>query len=156
MTSGFNEQIDQCLISLKVIGMIQKNDKLCVRKGSLTIEPNDKFQIMRRWFYKDNRFLCMMHIRNTITTTNNISKSIIEGKIDINMSNWTLKSILKELTNCQSGMINLKTTYSNDTVMIANIDMLLERIQANCDELYLVLSQKIDGFDQPVPRILSQ
>ena len=142
MSSGFDEQIDQCLISLKIIGMLQKNDKLCVRKGSLTIEPDDKFQMLRRWFYKDTREQCMLHIRNTITTTQSITKGIIDGKININMSNWTLKRIMKEMTNCQPGLVNLKTTYSEDSVMIANLDNLIERLHENCHELHLVLMEK--------------
>ena len=144
MSSGFDEQIDQCLISLKIIGMLQKNDKLCVRKGSLTIEPDDKFQMLRRWFYKDTREQCMMHIRNTVSTTQSITKGIIEGKIDINMSDWTLKRIMKEMTNCQPGLVNLKTTYSEDSVMIAHLDNLIERLQENCHELHICLMRKLD------------
>lgn len=140
MSTGFDEQIDQCLISLKIIGMLQKNDKLCVRRGSLTIEPDDKFQMLRRWFYKDTREQCMMHIRNTVTTTQSITKGIIDGKIDINMSDWTLRRIMKEMTNCQPGLVNLKTTYSDDSVMIAHLDNLIERLQENCQELHMVLT----------------
>lgn len=145
MSTGFDEQIDQCLISLKIIGMLQKNDKLCVRRGSLTIEPDDKFQMLRRWFYKDTREQCMMHIRNTVTTTQSITKGIIEGKIDINMSDWTLRRIMKEMTNCQPGLVNLKTTYSEDSVMIAHLDNLIERLVENCHELHLYLSASGNG-----------
>lgn len=43
------------------------------------------------------------------------------------------------MTNCQSGLTNLKTTYNDDSIMIANIDVLLERLQANCEELHIYL-----------------
>jgi len=136
MSNSFDEQIDQCIISLKIIGMLQKNGRLCIRRGVLCIEPDDKLQTFRRWFNKDTREQCMIHIRNTILNAISITKNIMNKKIEIELADWTLKRILKELTTCQNGLINLKTTYSEDSSIIAHIDTLIDRLRANCEEIH--------------------
>lgn len=130
------EQIDNIIMNLKVIGMVKKNGRLCIRKGSLTIEDDDHFQTFRRWYNKDTRELTMMHIRNTIMNAIKLSKGIMTKQVEIELKEWSLARIFAELTSCQTGLSNLKTTYINDSIMQANIDVLLERLQANCTELY--------------------
>jgi hypothetical protein len=39
------------------------------------------------------------------------------------------------MTNSQTGLVNLKTTYCNDPAMVAAIDVLVEQHTANCAEL---------------------
>lgn len=141
------DQIDNIIMNLKIIGMVQKNGRLCVRKGSLTLEHDDHLQTIRRWFNKDTRDLTMMHIRSTIMNAIKLTKEImmkksefdIEFKKNIQESesikDWRLIRILTEFNNCQTGLKNLKTTYNSDSIMIANIDVLLERLVENCKEL---------------------
>lgn len=131
-----DDHVDNIIMNLKIIGMVQKNGRLCIKKGSLTIEHDDQLQRIRRWFNKDSRESTMLHIRNTIINATKLTKAVMTKQMEIEHKEWVLSRIFTEMTNCQSGLTNLKTTYNDDSIMIANIDVLLERLQANCEELH--------------------
>ena len=133
--------IDTTIANLKVIGMVQKNGRLSIKKGQLTIEPDDHFQRLRRWFNKDGRDLTLMHIRNTVNNAIKLTKGMIENTIEQHPSlkSWALQRFTTELQNCQAGILNLKTTYNDDSQMVANLDVIGDRIQAH----YLELSNYI-------------
>jgi hypothetical protein len=134
-----DDHVDNIIMNLKIIGMVPKNGRLCIKKGSLTLEHDDQMQKIRRWFNKDSRESTMLHIRNTIMNATKLTKGVVSKQIDIELKDWVLTRIFTEMTNCQSGLTNLKTTYNDDSIMIANIDVLLERLQANCEELHIYL-----------------
>ena len=46
------------------------------------------------------------------------------------------------MQNCQSGLLNLKTTYNDDSLMIANLDVINDRLKAHCEELIEYISTK--------------
>lgn len=134
----FDEQIDQCIVSLKIIGMIQENSKLCIKDGMLSIELNNKFTILNKLCNKNNnnKRQYIDHVRKSILNAILISKNIINKKTEFEMLEWTLKRMLKEFSTCQNGLINLKTIYSNDTLIIAHIDTLIDRLSLSCEELH--------------------
>lgn len=129
------EMIDNTIANLKVIGMVQKNGRLSVRKGQLTLEPDDHFTKLRRWFNKDSRDLTLMHMRNTINNAIKLSKGIFTNKIETELKNWSIQRLANEMQNCQLGLVNLKTTYNDDSMMVANLDVILDRLKAHCAEL---------------------
>ena len=122
--------VDNTITNLKIIGMVQKNGRLCVRRGQLTLETDAYFQLLRRWVHKDSRMHALMHIRNTINNAVSLCRDISAGKYEVQMKAWTLAQLSKELSNCQTGLINLKTTYADDSVMVANLDVILNRLKA--------------------------
>jgi hypothetical protein len=130
-----DELIDSTLTTLKVIGMLPKNGRLCVRRGQLTLESDDHLQRWKRWIYRDSREVTLMHIKNTINNANKIIKGIMSNQIDIELKSWTVQRFLSEMTSCQSGLVNLKTTYIQDTAVVATLDVICERLAANCKEL---------------------
>lgn len=145
---NLEDQVDNIISNLKVIGMIHKNGRLCVRKGSLTIEQDDSFQKIRRWLYNDSRDVILMHIRNTINNAIKLVNGIENNLIDINLKDWVIDQIYKEMRHCQDGLTNLKTTYRGDSMMIANIDVLLERLCANCEKISKKFTEVKPKFDK--------
>ncbi len=133
--------IDSTITNLKIIGGVPKNGRLCIRKGQLTIESEDHFQLLRRWIHRDSRDISLIHIRNTINNALKVSKGIMTNQIEIELKSWTLQKLIEEMTNCQSGLINLKTTYNNDFSYKASLDVLCERLQANVEELHDYISK---------------
>jgi hypothetical protein len=129
------DQIDSTITALKVISMVQKNGRLSIRKGQLTLEPDDHLTTFRRWFFKDSRDHALMHIKNTINNAINLSRGIIEKKIDTELKSWSVNRLATEMQNCQSGLTNLKTTYNEDPLFKASIDVLNDRLQEHCKEL---------------------
>lgn len=130
-----DEQIDNTITTMKVIGMLPKNGRLCVRKGQLTLEADNQFQKIKRWVYRDSRDVTLIHIKNTMNNANKLIKGIMNDQIDIELKLWSLQRFLAEMINCQSGLVNLKTTYIEDTNMVATLDVICDRLQANCQEL---------------------
>lgn len=138
--------IDSTITNLKIIGGLPKNGRLCVRKGQLTIESDDHFQLLRRWIYRDSRDIAIVHIRNTINNALKISKGITSDQLNIELKTWTLQKLIQEMTNCQNGLTNLKTTYNNDFSFKASLDVLSERLQANIEELH-----EYNNKTKPIP-----
>jgi hypothetical protein len=144
------EQIDDTITSLKIIAMVQKNGRLCIRKGQLAIEPDDRIQAIRRWFNRDSRDQILLHLRICINNAVKLSRAILHNQIDVELKPWTLQRLLAEMTNSQHGLINLKTTYCNDPAMVAAIDVLIERLHAHCNELQpTTTSQTASLAEQP-------
>lgn len=139
-----DDQVDSTITSLKVISMVQKNGRLSVRKGQLTLEPDDHLKTLRRWLFKDSRDHTLMHIKNTINNAIKLSKGIIENKIETELKTWSVHRLATEMQNCQSGLINLKTTYNDDPLFMASIDVLNDRLQQHCKELLSESNEKID------------
>ena len=111
------EFIDNIITNLKILSIIEINDKLGVRKGHLSID-NGRLQFIRRWFYRDSRDVIKIFIRDLVKNI-----TIVFSKINsYEDSGWVLARILTELENIEKGLINLKTTYSDDQVMIVSIE----------------------------------
>ena len=128
------EFIDTTIAALKIIGMVPKNGKLCVRKGQLALDVPDRMQFVRRWTNGDSRDLTLMHIRNTINSAIKICKGLLHNADSVELSQWSLGRILEEMERAQVGIQNLKTTYLDDSAMIANLDVLADRLIAHRDE----------------------
>jgi hypothetical protein len=139
--------IDSTITTLKVISMVGKNGRLSIRKGQLTLEPEDTMQKFRRWFNKDSRDQTLIHIKNTINAAMQLSLGIKSNKIQTELKEWTFHSLVAEMMNCQAGLMNLKTTYNDDPLFKASIEVINERLQAHCQEL------SIDPISADLPEI---
>ena len=134
------DMIDNTIASLKIISMIPKNGRLSIKKGQLTLETDDHFQRLRRWLMNDSRQLTLMHIKNTINNAIKLSRGIVDNKIETELKKWSLSRLTNEMQNCKHGLLNLKTTYSEDSLMIANLDVITDRLTAHCEELHVYLN----------------
>ena len=159
MMAAAEEFVDGTIAALKVIGMVPKSGKLCVRKGQLSLDDDDNAQPFRRWFRGDSRDVTIMHARNTINSAVKISRSIVStspaatnGSGDKDkqgshptseLARWTLERLAAEMEQSEVGLQNLKTTYANDSSMVANLDVLTDRLRAHKDELKRYLSTSI-------------
>lgn len=137
------EFIDSTIASLKIIGMVPKSGKLALRKGQLALDIPDKSQSLRRWVNGDSRDITMMHLRNTINSAIKICKSLLTAT-NLELAAWTLSRMINEMENCETGLQNLKTTYANDSMMTANLDVLADRLKAHKNEFIALGSAKPD------------
>jgi hypothetical protein len=131
-----DEFIDATIANMKVIGMLPKNGKLCVRKGQLALDTAQA-QALRRWINGDSRDSSLMHAKNTLNNAMKITRLLMAAAATANddMARWTLQRLVVEMEQCETGMQNLKTTYANDSMMIANLDVLIERQSAHRSEV---------------------
>ena len=123
--------IDDVLTNLRVVGMIKKNQKLCIRKGRLSVDIDDTVQPVRRWLYSDSRETIIAMIKNTIQNAIRLSKDIQKDAVEIDMKEWTMHRIDEELRSCELGLENMRTTYHDDSTYIAMLDTLIERLKGN-------------------------
>jgi hypothetical protein len=138
MASTTDDFVDATIANLKIIGMVPKNGKLCIRKGQLCID-SPRMQGVRRWMYGDSRDMTLAHTKNTINSSIKIARSImLNYKPSHNNGIWTLDRIFEEMDSCQIGLQNLKTTtYAGDSMMVANLDIIMERQIANKEEIQI-------------------
>lgn len=130
-----DEYVDRTMANLKLIGMVNKGQKLCLRKGQLNIESVDRMQSVRRWLNKDSRDVTLIHVRNTINDAIKITKGLLGNTLHTDLKHWTISAVNQEMKNCENGLQNLKSTYMEDSSFIANIDVLIDRCKAQSDEI---------------------
>ncbi len=132
--------VDATMANLKIISMLQKNDKIRVHKGNISIDRGDgAVQAVRRWLNRDSRDVTLIHVRNTISNAIRIactlSSSIITTTRGSGLKDWTLQRFVGEMAAAELGLQNLRATYMMDSGVVASIDVMTERLRANCDEL---------------------
>jgi hypothetical protein len=139
------EFIDSTIASLKILGMVPRSGKLCVRKGQLSLDDPDNAQGVRRWLRGDSRDITLMHARNTINSAVKISKALIGSYHTTELAAWTLERLVNEMEQCEAGLQNLKTTYACDSMMVANLDVLADRLRAHKSEVHKFLGDACAG-----------
>jgi hypothetical protein len=113
---NLNEEIfDNIITNLKIISKVKVDEKLCIRKGHLQIDNSSNFQFLKRWYYRDSRDFILLFIKDLI-------RSIINIFDKSNGSNWITLNLLREMENAKTGLSNLKTTYSTDSIMIVKFE----------------------------------
>ena len=123
MDSINEEFIDTIITNLKIISIIQINEKLGIRKGHLIIDRDSNIQSIKRWFNRDSRDIILNYIKDLLK---NISTAFNKIKtLPHEDYTWNLGRILIEMDSIESGLNNLKTTYSGDPVTIAQIDNII-------------------------------
>ena len=132
--------IDSIITNLKIIGILQINEKLSIRRGHLHIDREVVgLQFLKRWFYKDSRDIILTFIkemiRNILLTFNKIKSLNREDQV------WILYRILTEIDNVENGLNNMKTTYSLDPVTNATIDNIIIKFKDSNQKGKKILSE---------------
>lgn len=119
--------IDDIITNLKIIGLIEPNNKLSIKNGHLKLDKLDNLQFIRRWLNRDSREQTIIFLKNIIK---NVSELIhrLENFTESD-KNWVLKRIVCELESVEIGIKNLKTTYIDDSFIIVNLDNILCKLK---------------------------
>ena len=107
--------MDFILTNLKIISLVQINEKISITHGHLQIDYNP-LQFLKRWFNKDSR-------KTLIIFLNDLLK-----KINLFFENEDKKSIsiiLNEMDIILNGLNNLKITYSDDCLTNVKLDTII-------------------------------
>lgn len=111
----YEELVDNIITNLKILSLVNKEDKLCIRKGHLQIDKVSYFRFIKRYYYNDSRYSTIHFLKNIIKSMKGIKEIISED---------TLQKI-------EIGINNLQVSYSSDPVMIAVLDNLLNKLKNN-------------------------
>ena len=118
---------------LKVIAMLNKNGRLCIRQGHISIEPevNNKDNVLltwgsaasmaiRRWWNQDNRQSALLKVQSLLMKCYDVI-----NKIDLK-EQIELKKLCKDAAE---GLINLQHTYEHDAAVKARIIVYIENFE---------------------------
>jgi hypothetical protein len=130
--SSIMEPTPEILSRLKLLTLLQKGDKLCVK--TMSIQPDGwNTRLSRCWIAPDNR-------QNTLK----VSREVIGRAFEILIYNLDSKKesdiiqckmIVQDLIKAQTGLLNLKSTYINDAKFGCDIDILIQQIVARLSEV---------------------
>ena len=118
MDSLNEESIDNIITNLKIISLVKIDEKLSIRKGHLQIDTSSNLQFIKRWFFRDSRDIILLFVKDLIR---NIT-TLIQKIDNYREREWILSRILSEMENAKAGLINLKTTYSDDPIMVVKFE----------------------------------
>ena len=104
--------IDSIITNLKIISLVQINEKLGVHNGHLCIDHSSNIQFLKRWFNRDSRTIVLKFI-----------KDLIKNIVKITDTDVILR-ITSELINVEKGIDNMKLTYSDDLVTIVTLELI--------------------------------
>ena len=122
MTDDF---VDGVISNLRILSLIPKGGKLCVRKGQLSIDTVGRGQFVWRWVNGDT----INHVKNTISFMNQYNNDVTW------ISAWTINRLGEEMERCEAGLCNLRTTYADDAAVVAALFTMSERLKAHCKEI---------------------
>ena len=109
-------EIDFILTNLKIISLVQINEKLSIIHGHLQIDYNP-LQFLKRWFNRDSRKTIIIFLNDLLKKINLLFDKF-EDKNSISI-------ILNEMDKILNGLNNLKITYSDDCLTNVKIDTLI-------------------------------
>jgi hypothetical protein len=126
--------INNILLNLEIIKQIKEGDKLAIHilPGTTKLFVDNSFLLsgLKRWYNGYNREDNIKFIEELITTVEKTSEIIIDGNHNELANN--LKNAVK---NSLKGLTNLKTTYINDSITIAKLTLIINRLNKVIDNL---------------------
>jgi len=122
--------IQNVLIDLKIVSMVGPNGKLKLINGVLALDTNSYFSSIRRFLSNTNRYSISYRIQQRIL---DLERLFEEEHVK---DDWIKSEILKMIEPLKTGLMNLKETYTTDSQMSANFDIMVARVN-NLSNLYI-------------------
>ena len=136
--------INNILLDLEIIKQIKENEKLGIHivpgNSKLFVDNSVYFSSIKRWYNGYNREDSIKYLEDLVVNIYNISDLIISGshnELSINLKN--------AIINALPGLNKLKNTYNNDSISVAKIVLIinkLNKIVENLQEIDLLPSYK--------------
>ena len=127
---------DQLLTSLKIVGRIRQHERLSTT-GSIVRNDGQQThtQALRRWWAGENRERNLEDVRRLVDTAFHDLDLLRSKDEEQEASNKVYAIRLEtELRAAMRGLQNLKSTYEDDSVSSARIDVLCDRITTQIGE----------------------
>lgn len=154
---------DRVIINLKVISGVKEGQRICTRNNSFFIQEPGWMQSLSRWINQDTRWANLTDIKAVIDDSLRILGTYMTlvhhayGKspplngynslpvptLDASLN--YIKTLSKEIESAITGLEKLKITYSNDTLMIANLDVLIEKSVTEIGKAKNMLQQNVEN-----------
>lgn len=141
------EKTDRVIISLKVIATLQQGQRLCVRNNQFSVYYDGWGQAFSRWAYGENRWVNFEDVSNVMNeafcilgTYTNLLSAPHDAQAPLSCIT-SVHTLTKEIAQASTGLCNLKQTYATDPLMVATLDVLTERANAEVAKAQAVLTK---------------
>jgi hypothetical protein len=126
--------INSILLDLEIVKQIKENEKLAIHivpgNSKLFVDNTVYFSSLKRWYNRYNREDSIKYLENLLVNINNISDLIISGshnELSINLKN--------AIINALPGLDNLKNTYISDSISVAKIVLIINKLNKIIENL---------------------
>ena len=139
------DKTDRVIINLKVLATLTEGQRVCARNGQFSVYTPGWTQSVLRWLYSEDRWNNLDEVSNTVNDALRIlnvymnlaahaynATGILPSAVPVPTPDASLNfvsSLSRELTNALNGMRALKATYAHDALLLATMDVLIERVQ---------------------------
>lgn len=137
--------INNILLNLEIIRQINEGDKLAINilpgTSKLFVDNNIYFSGTRRWYNGYNREDSIKFIEELVSKVENTSEFLINGN-----HNELSNNLKNAITNSIIGLNNLKNTYMDDSITIAKLTLIINRLNkiiSNLENLVINIPDNI-------------
>lgn len=120
-------EVSNIILDLEILKQVSENDKIGIilKDGSKTlcVDSACRLSMVSRWYNGYNREACVEYLETLIQKIETIDKFLIDGN-HINTAtllNTTIKAAIP-------GIENLKNTYNNDSIIIAKLTIIINKL----------------------------
>ena len=120
-------EVSNIILDLEILKQVSENDKIGIilKDGSKTLCVDSAWTLsmVSRWYNGYNREACVEYLETLIQKIESIDKFLIDGN-HINTAtllNTTIKAAIP-------GIENLKNTYKNDSIIIAKLTIIINKL----------------------------
>ena len=129
---------DDLLTSLKVISRVQQHERLATSNEVVRVEKMDQTWYsyllpLRRWYNGESRESNIQSVGKIIDNAFSQLRLYADKEKSTSEQLFVMR-LTTDLENTIKGLQNLRTTYNNDSVAQARIDLLVERVQTQLNE----------------------
>jgi hypothetical protein len=125
------ERADELLSKLRVISILQPQDRLSVRRDGLHIYSHlDSASLLQkckqpmlRWWNQDSRTHTLDAISALVKESSGLCVELKKSKNDVQIDRF-----INQFTEILKGLDNLKTTYKSDAHTVSIIETIKERV----------------------------
>ena len=160
-----NEEVDndiqECMTNLKILGRIEPKDKLEISDNTFYINKKERTQGLKRWWSNGNRKETIKSLEefigklfNTIDTIYNteLSKSNsgisnnyytnLNSKPDVfkQQNSNLLIAFTNEINKSITGITNLKQTYKKDIGIVSSLEIIIEKLSVREKKITEILT----------------
>lgn len=136
-----SDAVDLVIINLKVLAGLKETDRLITRNSAFEVQETGWIQTISRRWNGDTRWSNFAEIKKLVEDALRILNAYCAHAFGTATAAAPLpkpsnavdsvQSLVAELTSAAAGLTVLKATYSTDPRMIANLDVLLQKL--NCE-----------------------
>ena len=120
-------EVSNIILDLEILKQVSENDKIGIifKDGSKTlcVDSASTLSMVTRWYKGYNREACVEYLEHLVQKIETVDKFLIDGN-HINTANLLNKTIKAAIP----GMENLKDTYSNDSIIIAKLTIIINKL----------------------------